>query len=415
MLFTELALIRFTSAYIVYLKYFTNFVLLASFLGIGVGFLRAGARHDRSALAPFALLAVVVFVMIFPVRQTPGQSGPILRGLFGTPPLPVWVSLPLLFLAVTAAMACIGEGVARVFVRFDALQAYRLDILGSLLGIAAFTLGSFLHAGPIVWGLVIAAALAVTSEWPIGTVRVLALGAFVLLLVGTSVLSGDLWSPYYRIGVGRDAGSRIPITVNGLPHQSILPFRELVRRQPFYLYPYEHLRSRPRRVLIVGAGSGNDVAVALREGAGSVDAVEIDPLLQRLGRARHPDHPYAGADRRPVRPDRVRLARLPDPRVGCGVAPAGELSVHTRGLPNGPGPPGRRWRLQHVQLLPARRLRPVRGHPERGLRTRPVPGPRAPRRGTEAASGPDDRGASELDRLHHPVAAHRAGARACHR
>ena len=39
MLFTELALIRWTAANNVYLAYITNFVLLASFLGIGVGFL----------------------------------------------------------------------------------------------------------------------------------------------------------------------------------------------------------------------------------------------------------------------------------------------------------------------------------------------------------------------------------------
>ena len=39
MLFLELALIRWLGANIVHLSYFTNFVLLGSFLGIGVGFL----------------------------------------------------------------------------------------------------------------------------------------------------------------------------------------------------------------------------------------------------------------------------------------------------------------------------------------------------------------------------------------
>ena len=45
MLFLELALIRWTGANIVHLSYFTNFVLLGSFLGIGLGFLLA--RKDR--------------------------------------------------------------------------------------------------------------------------------------------------------------------------------------------------------------------------------------------------------------------------------------------------------------------------------------------------------------------------------
>jgi hypothetical protein len=39
MLFLELALIRWTAANIVHLGYFSNFVLLGSLLGVGVGFL----------------------------------------------------------------------------------------------------------------------------------------------------------------------------------------------------------------------------------------------------------------------------------------------------------------------------------------------------------------------------------------
>ncbi|WP_449062733.1 spermidine synthase [Planomonospora algeriensis] len=46
-------------------------------------------------------------------------------------------------------------------------------------------------------------------------------------------------------------------------------------------------------MLIVGAGSGTDVAIALSKGAKRVDAVEIDPRLRELGGAHHPDRPYA--------------------------------------------------------------------------------------------------------------------------
>ncbi len=45
-------------------------------------------------------------------------------------------------------------------------------------------------------------------------------------------------------------------------------------------------------MLIVGAGTGTDVAIALRKGAKHVDAVEIDPALLQLGRDRNPDRPY---------------------------------------------------------------------------------------------------------------------------
>jgi hypothetical protein len=46
-------------------------------------------------------------------------------------------------------------------------------------------------------------------------------------------------------------------------------------------------------VAIVGSGTGNDVAAALRAGAGRVDAIEIDPVILRVGQERHPDKPYA--------------------------------------------------------------------------------------------------------------------------
>jgi SAM-dependent methyltransferase len=296
MLFTELALIRFGAANQIYLRYFTNFILLASFLGIGVGFLRGRAARNLFPLTPAALLGVLLFVTVFSTTQDRSAGGqPVVVGAYGLPALPIWISLPALFVGVTAAMAFLGEGVARTFVRFEALRAYRLDIVGALIGIAAFTLGSFVGARPVVWGLVIAALLWVTLDRPLSGRRALALAGIPVVLAAASLPLSDRWSPYYKVTVGEtEDGGRIPIAVNGLPHQSILPRGELERRQPFYVYPYRHLPGNPLDdVLIVGAGSGNDVAVALRQGAGSIDAVEIDPVLLDVGRERHPDRPYA--------------------------------------------------------------------------------------------------------------------------
>ena len=55
MLFIELALIRWLGANVLYLAYFSNVVLLGSFLGIGLGFLWT-SRSTRSLfpLAPAA-------------------------------------------------------------------------------------------------------------------------------------------------------------------------------------------------------------------------------------------------------------------------------------------------------------------------------------------------------------------------
>ncbi len=55
---------------------------------------------------------------------------------------------------------------------------------------------------------------------------------------------------------------------------------------PYHFYP------NPPSVLVLGSGMGNDVAAALRNGAGRVQAVEIDPLILKLGRELHFEHPY---------------------------------------------------------------------------------------------------------------------------
>jgi len=57
------------------------------------------------------------------------------------------------------------------------------------------------------------------------------------------------------------------------------------------LFPYV-IHPAPRKVLIVGAGTGNDVAAALGAGAETITAVEIDPVIVGLGRTLHPQKPY---------------------------------------------------------------------------------------------------------------------------
>jgi len=149
MLFVELALIRWTGSNVIYLSYFSNFVLLGSFLGIGIGFLRARARLDLFAYAPVALTFFVAFVLIFPVEIDRSGSELIYFGAFTPTGLPPWLTLPLIFGAVAAVMAMIAEGVGRTFVQFEALEAYRLDIAGSLCGIAVFSALSLLWAPPL--------------------------------------------------------------------------------------------------------------------------------------------------------------------------------------------------------------------------------------------------------------------------
>src|SRR3989440_7186767 len=159
MLFLELALIRWIGSNVLYLSYFSNFVLLASFLGIGLGFLRANAARDLFVFAPIALTVLVAFVRVFPVEIDRSGTELIFFGALGTRSgLPPYITLPLLFLGVAGVMALVGEGVARTFRRFSPLEAYRLDILGSLAGIITFSILAFLEAPPVVWGAVVAPA-----------------------------------------------------------------------------------------------------------------------------------------------------------------------------------------------------------------------------------------------------------------
>jgi hypothetical protein len=294
MLFVELALIRWIGSDVVYISYFSNFVLLGSFLGIGIGFLRAKSRIDLFAWAPVTLAFLVAFILSFPVYVDCLGSQVI---YFGCKPngLPIWLTLPVIFLAVAVVMASIAQGVARSFSGFEPLEAYRLDILGSLAGITAFALLSFFGAPPVAWGAVVSAVFLVLYRPSLRLIQIVALTGLIIMLGHESLTPGDSWSPYYKVSVF--ALSMRPgvhaLDVNGIPHQLIESMVERKRTEPVYFLPYRRLESNPlRNVLIVGAGNGGDVAIALAAGAKHVDAVEIDPRIYQIGREMNPDHPY---------------------------------------------------------------------------------------------------------------------------
>jgi hypothetical protein len=294
MLFAELALIRWTAANNVYVTNATNFVLLASFLGIGIGFLNAKSSRDFVRWAPLALVLLVAFVLVFPVILA-SLSGPDpYQGLFGKPALPRPLSLSVIFVLSTAVMAGFGQAVARLFVAFEPLKAYRLDVFGSIAGIAVFTLLSFLELPPVAWGVIAAGGLVLVMGRSARWWQYAAAVAVVAMLAVESAAPHEQWSPYYKISA--EVSGTTPalyVSANNIPYQAARSLTVLHQQKKFYFYPYQHVtRSSLKNVLIVGAGTGNDVAVALSEGAQHVDAVEIDPVLLKIGRSEHPNHPY---------------------------------------------------------------------------------------------------------------------------
>ncbi len=118
-----------------------------------------------------------------------------------------------------------------------------------------------------------------------------------------------VWSPYQKLTIQKftDQSTGIDrgyfVDVNNVGYMTLLNlsdrfirnhpqyYDQYARRYSQYDIPYRFARNK-RDVLILGAGAGNDVAGAIRNGAGNIDAVEIDPGIYRLGREYHPERPY---------------------------------------------------------------------------------------------------------------------------
>ncbi len=292
-LFLEVALIRWMPAYIRLLAYFSNFILLASFLGIGVGCLLAPLRGNLLRWFPLVQVLLVVAVAAGRIDIAVPQTSESIYFSSGTTDAVVPVEsgwfLPLLCIAVALLFVTLAQRLGREMNAHAPLRAYLINLGGSLAGVVAFGTLSALQLPPVAWfGLGFAAAVPFLLEQP----RAWAAGGLALLAVSLGVthrLSGDtLWSPYYKI-TAHTQGEETVVEVNNIFHQSMAPVRE---KEYFYQWPYQVFGDSFEDVLILGAGSGTDVASALQHGASRVDAVEIDPVIVRLGRQFHPDGPY---------------------------------------------------------------------------------------------------------------------------
>jgi SAM-dependent methyltransferase len=297
MLFVQLALIRWSGANLVHLSYFSNLILLASFLGIGLGFLRARKPRDLGRYAPVAVLVLIAFIFFFPARIEGSSSELIFFTEVKPTGLPTWVTLPLVFLVVAFAMTLLGEITGRAFLEFTALDAYRWDIVGSLSGTLLFTLVAFLRSPSWIWPTVMLVALVLLYGKALPIVSWLAAIGIIVLLVIESLTPGVSWSPYYKVTTQDYTNTAPPYTaiqVNGIPHQNVLDAEKRLEIEPLYGRPYERAVDNPlRNVLVIGAGTGTDVALALSRGAQHVDAVEIDPRIQQIGIEKNPNQPYA--------------------------------------------------------------------------------------------------------------------------
>jgi spermidine synthase len=324
-LFLEMLMIRWVSSEIRIFAYFKNFVLVACFLGFGLGCYLCRRRVQLMALTmSLLLLAVILKAPFSPLRSTINALPQLLGAsvevhVWGVPAMPTsWWGMLLavsfvvpLFAVIATSFIPIGQFVARYLENAPrGVTAYSINVLASLTGIAAFTLLSFLNQPPWVW-FVVGGSFLVAVFWRAARARkVVALtfaACVVLLLFPDHRNSTTYWSPYQKLSIrpvyGNGQLEQYFLWTNDSIYQSILnlspefvrqhadAFREHPVNQNSYNMPYRFYPA-PESVLVLGSGMGNDVAAALRNGAGRVEAVEIDPLILRLGRELHFEHPY---------------------------------------------------------------------------------------------------------------------------
>jgi SAM-dependent methyltransferase len=309
-LFQELALIRWLGAQVRVLAYFPNLVLISAFLGLGLGALRAG-RARLLWLWPLALATLVLvsaaLARIPFTQDSRAASEHLFLLYYDLPPdtpvvegvrLPIALCFALSAFCFVPLGQLVAERIARFAERGRALHGYAWDLVGSLGGSAAFALASFAGSAPRTWFAVMFGIGAVFLRGR--TLAGWAGSALAVALVVLRLDHAEAYSPYYAINVIPDYRNSLVVLANGSLHQTGVSLRR--DRPPAsernarilrgYHLPYEMLGRAPRRALVLGAGTGNDVAVLLDRGAEQIDAVEIDPLILAAGRADHPDRPY---------------------------------------------------------------------------------------------------------------------------
>ena len=136
--FLEIALIRWMPAYIRLLAYFSNFILLASFLGIGVGCLLASSRKQLFTLFPLIQALVIAMVYFFRLEVALAPTGSLYFSS-GTAEQVVAVEstllLPVIFVVVAALFTTLAQRMGKEMGTLPPLRGYTLNLLGSLTGV----------------------------------------------------------------------------------------------------------------------------------------------------------------------------------------------------------------------------------------------------------------------------------------
>ncbi len=329
-LYLELLCISWMSANIRAFSVFKTFPLVTCFIGLGLGC--AWSSNRLAKLIPHGILLFVMVMqianhtlvgkLVFPSKGVFSWTSELWTNLG-----PNWwyytcICTLLLFLVLLGPFAMMitqGARLGQLFGELPPLRAYCVNITGAIAGSVLFTAASFLELSPniLLIPMALLAALCTPTSTVSRAIGFVLICAASLLIPSPTEATVTYWSPYQRLDVakfalesGNTPGELYPnglvIGANRSFYQYGLDLREeninradrtekdkerLTEHARHYNLPYQFIK--PRRVLVLGCGLGNDVCAALRHGATSVDAVDIDPIILKLGKKYHPEKPYA--------------------------------------------------------------------------------------------------------------------------
>lgn len=311
-LYLELVAIRWIPTQVRLLAYFSNFVLIACLLGLGLGMVLDRRPQRLLRLFPIGLAALVGTVLVlyatdFRLPFIAGTEWLWNTSSQATSTILAYVVLVAFVMLCALAFVPLGQEIGVRLRDFAPIRGYSINVAGSLAGVGAFVLVSYLGLDPVWWfgvGLVLLLgyqALVGDRARALAVPVVLFIGVLVTLVLVERHEGRDYqtrWSPYYLIQVSPYGSLGYDIKVNRDSHQQALDLSgryndvPIARsRKTLYDLPYRFVDAQ--RVLVIGAGTGNDVAAALRSAPNAqIDAVEIDPEIADLGKKLHPEHPY---------------------------------------------------------------------------------------------------------------------------
>jgi spermidine synthase len=312
----ELAVIRWQSTVWEIFAFYKNFSLLSCFAGLGLGY--ALAKHERvPAVAVIPLLAVQMVALIglrhginawnySSLMATPIKEQ-LNMGLGVANNIPhlvvVYFFLGTVMLLTALTFLPVGQICGRLLERTAQLRAYGFNLAGSIAGTFLLIVVSFFWTPPVIWFVPCFAVLILLQ---LGSRKALIAGVMAILAVvavlnwPVSSLEQSVYSPYQLLERGPGERGLMVIRAAGHFYQrvydlstvSVAAYSDRKYLADCYELPYR-LHPGANRVAIVGAGTGNDVAAALRRGVTHVDAIEIDPAILKMGAFYHPEQPYS--------------------------------------------------------------------------------------------------------------------------